>query len=125
MIKEVTDNSLDSPRLTKLQECLDYWIECFEHDIEESEGIDLFLVGYDNKYKHGIKCALTSKNEPIHDLFRAFNKGLGTLNDDLSKDMFNGLCSYLANVLATYPEIEKQFNENVQRMKRKIEYESR
>jgi len=118
MIKEVEDNSLDSPRLTKLQECLDNWLECFEHDIE-NEGIDLFLVAYDNKYKHAIKCALTSKNEPIHDLLRAFNKGLGGLKDNLSKDMFNGLCSYLANVLATYQEIEKQFNENVQRMKKK------
>lgn len=118
MIKEVIDNSLDSPRLTKLQECLDYWLECFEHDVE-GEGIDLFLVAYDNKYKHAMKCALTSKNEPIHDLFRAFNKGLGTLKDDLSKDMFNGLCTYLANVLAIYPEIEKQFNENVQRVKNK------
>lgn len=113
--KEIVDNSTNSPRLSKFKEYLDKWME--EYIKTDDPGINLIILGYDKKYKHNIKFSLTSKQNIIHDLFDAINKGLGNVNDDISRDIFNVMCEYIANVIVEYPEIEKQFVKNVMRIK--------
>lgn len=113
--KEIVDNSIDSPRLQKLGEYLDKWME--EYKKTEGKSIDLMMVGYDNQYKHNIRFTLTSKDNPQHDIFNAINKGLGKCKDDVSKDIFNGIFQYVSNLIIEHPEIKKMFNDNIKRMK--------
>lgn len=113
--KEIIDNSTNSPRLSKFKECLDKWME--DYIKTDDPGIDMIILGYDKKYKHNIKFSLTSKQNIMHDLFDAINKGLGNINDDISRDIFNAMCQYIANVIVEYPEIEKLFVKNVMRIK--------
>ena len=113
--KEIIDNSIDSPRLQKLGEYINKWMD--EYKNTEGESIDLMFVGYDNQYKHSIRFSLTYKDNPQHDIFNAINKGLGKCKDDVSKDIFNGILQYVSNLVVEYPEIENMFNENIKRMK--------
>ena len=119
MIKEVKDNSANSPRLTELQKCLDSWLDSYDHDIA-NERVNLILLAYDKKYDHVLKLALTGQNDPQSDICDTFSQSLGKLNDKLSVDIFNGTCQYLANIFANYPELEKSFNDNVKKMKENI-----
>ena len=49
--------------------------------------------------------------------FNAINKGLGSLKDNVAKDIFNGMCAYLANVFIEYPQLYELFNKNFEKMK--------
>lgn len=113
--KEIIDNSTNSPRLSKFKEYLDKWME--DYIKTDDPGIDMIILGYDRKYKHNIKFSLTTKQNIMRDLFNAINKGLGNVNDTVSRDIFNVMCQYIANVMVEYPEIEKLFVKNVMRMK--------
>lgn len=113
--REIIDNSTNSPRLQLLKEYVDKWME--EYQKTEGKRIDLILLGYDEEYKHNIKFSLTSRENPQHDIFNAINKGLGTLKDPISLDIFNGICQYVANLIVEYPNIEEIFNTNIKRMK--------
>ena len=113
--KEIIDNSTNSPRLSKFKEYLDKWME--DYIKTDDPGIDMIILGYDRKYKHNIKFSLTTKQNIMRDLFNAINKGLGNVNDSVSRDIFNVMCQYIANVMVEYPEIEKLFVKNVMRMK--------
>ena len=35
----------------------------------------------------------------------------------MSRDIFNGMCEYLCNLIVEYPKIEKLFMDNINRMK--------
>ena len=114
--KEIIDNSTNSPRLSALKEFVDTWLEK-NYENDDDPGINLVMLGYDEKYKHSIKFSLTGKNNPQHDIFNAFNKGIGSLKDNLGRDIFNGMCSYLANVFVEYPKLYELFEDNIKRMK--------
>ena len=121
--KEIIDNSIDSPRLKKLKIFLDQWMEEYQKDSgEDTKSIDMIMLGFDNEYKHSLKFSLTSKNDPVYDIFNAFNKGLGNLKDDVAKDIFNGMCEYLVAVFVTYPKLYEIFmniyNEKLKKYKK-------
>lgn len=113
--KEITDNSTNSPRLKLLGEYIEKWMG--EYKKTKGKSIDLVILGYDKEYKHNIKFSLTSKDNAQHDIFNAINKGLGTLKEQVSIDIFNGIFQYVSNLIVEYPEVEKMFNDNIKRMK--------
>ena len=113
--KEIIDNSTNSPRLKSLGEHIEQWMN--EYKKTEGKNIDLIILGYDKEYKHNIKFSLTGKENPQHDIFNAINKGLGKCNEDVSRDIFNGIFQYVSNLIVAYPEIEDMFNKNIKRMK--------
>lgn len=111
--KEIIDNSTNSPRFKKLKEFIDQWMEEYQKDTNDDiKSIDLIMLGIDNEYKHSLKFSLTSKDDPVYNIFNAFNGGLGSLKDDVAKDIFNGMCEYLIGVFVTYPKIYEQFMNN-------------
>lgn len=113
--KKIVDNSTNSPRLKGLGKHIETWMS--EYKETKGQSIDLFILGYDNEYKHSINFSLTSKENPQHDIFNAINKGLGKCKEDVSRDIFNGIFQYVSNLIVEYPEIEKMFNDNIKRMK--------
>lgn len=115
--KEIIDNSTNSPRLSALKEFFDTWLEKYQEENNDDPGINLIMIGYDEKYQHSIKFSLTSKENPQHDIFNAINKGIGSLKDNVGRDIFNGICSYLANVFVEYPKLYDLFEENIKQMK--------
>ena len=115
--KEIIDNSTNSPRLSALKDFFDTWLEKYSKDENNDPGINLIMVGYDEKYEHSIKFSLTSKEDIQHDIFNAFNKGIGNLKDNVGRDIFNGMCAYLANVFVEYPKLLDLFLDNIQRMR--------
>ena len=115
MKKEVIDHSTNSPRLKRLQELMDQWVnECKLDD----DNIDIGLISlvYDKKYKHTIQFGLTGTDEPIQDVANIFNHGLGELKESLQEDIFDGMCLYLASVCAHHPKMWEIFKENVKMM---------
>ena len=115
--KEIIDNSTNSPRLSALKDFFDTWLEKYSEDENNDPGINLIMVGYDEKYEHSIKFSLTGKENIQHDIFNAFNKGIGNLKDNVGRDIFNGMCAYLANVFVEYPKLLDLFLDNIQRMR--------
>ena len=116
--REIIDKSTNSPRLSDLRNFFETWLEKYQEDDNEDDlGINLIMIGYDKKYQHSIKFSLTSKENPEHDIFNAINKGIGSLKDNVGRDIFNGICSYLANVFVEYPKLYDLFEENIKQMK--------
>lgn len=116
--REIIDKSTNSPRLSDLRKFFETWLEKYQNENNEDDpGINLIMVGYDEKYEHAIKFSLTSKENIQHDIFNAINKGLGSLKDNVAKDIFNGMCAYLANVFIEYPKLYELFNKNFEKMK--------
>lgn len=113
--KEIIDNSTNSPRLKRLGEHIEQWMN--EYKKTKGKSIDLVILGYDKEYEHNIKFSLTSKENPQHDIFNAINKGIGTPKEQVAIDIFNGIFQYVSNLIVAYPEIEEMFNENIKRMK--------
>jgi len=113
--KEIIDNSTNSPRLSALKDLFDTWLKKYQED--EDVGINFIMLGYDEKYDHSIKFSLTSKENPQHDIFNVFNKGIGNLKDNVGRDIFNGMCTYLVNVFIEYPKLWDMFLDNIQKMK--------
>lgn len=116
--KEIIDNSTNSPRLTALREFVDTWLEKYQED--DDPGIYLIMLGYDEKYQHSIKFSLTSKENPQYDIFMAINKGIGSLKDNVGKDIFNGICEFLARVFVEHPKLYELFNKNIEKIKEDI-----
>ena len=116
--REIIDNSTNSPRFQALKECMDKWLELYQEE-DDDEGIDMILLGWDKKYKHGIQFSLTGKNDPIGDIFDAFNHGFGKLDDNLKKDIFNGITEYLAYLFVDYPGLYEKFQKNIEILKDK------
>lgn len=116
MKKEVIDNSTNSPRLKRLQELIDMWLN--ECKLEDNENLDigLIILGYDKKYKHTIQSGLTGTTDPVQDIADIINHSLSGLKEPLQEDIFNGMGLYLASVCARYPKIWKTFKENVKMM---------
>ena len=50
-------------------------------------------------------------------IFNAFNKGIGNLKDNVGRDIFNGMCAYLANVFVEYPKLWDLFLDNIQKIR--------
>ena len=120
--REIIDKSTNSPRLSDLRNFFETWLEKYQEDDNEDDfGINLIMIGYDEKYQHSIKFSLTSKENPEHDIFNAINKGIGSLKDNVGRDIFNGMCEYLGRVFATYPKLYDIFKENVEDIKRNYE----
>lgn len=119
MEKEIIDNSLESPRFKALKEVIDKWVD--EYGESEEHGIDLVMVGFDNKYKHGIKFSLGNKKDPVESIIQSFNHSLGHLKEQLELDIFNGMCEFLARVFVTYPKIYERFKDNVEHIKKDYE----
>lgn len=118
--REIIDNSTNSPRFKALKECMDKWLELYiSEDEGEDEGINMILLGWDKKYKHSIEFSLTGKNDPIGDIFESFNHGFGKLDDDLKRDIFNGMTEYLAYLFVDYPGLYEKFQKNVEILKDK------
>lgn len=116
--REIIDKSTNSPRLSDLRNFFETWLEKYQEDDNEDDlGINLIMIGYDEKYQHSIKFSLTSKENPEYDIFNAINKGIGSLKDNVGRDIFNGICSYLANVFVEYPKLYDLFEENIKQMK--------
>lgn len=116
--REIIDKSTNSPRLSDLRNFFETWLEKYQEDDNEDDlGINLIMIGYDKKYQHSIKFSLTSKENPEHDIFNAINKGIGSLKDNVGRDIFNGMCAYLANVFVEYPKLYDLFEENIKQMK--------
>ena len=116
--REIIDNSTNSPRFQALKECMDKWLELYQEE-DNDEGIDMILLGWDKKYKHAIQFYLTGKNDPIGDIFDAFNHGFGKLEDNLKKDIFNGMTEYLAYLFVDYPGLYEKFQKNIEILKDK------
>lgn len=116
--REIIDNSTNSPRFQALKECMDKWLELYQEE-DDDEGIDMILLGWDKKYKHSIQFSLTGKNDPIGDIFDAFNHGFGKLEDNLKKDIFNGMTEYLAYLFVDYPGLYEKFQKNIEILKDK------
>ena len=116
--REIIDNSTNSPRFQALKEYMDKWLELYQEE-DDDEGIDMILLGWDKKYKHAIQFSLTGKNDPIGDIFDAFNHGFGKLEDNLKKDIFNGMTEYLAYLFVDYPGLYEKFQKNIEILKDK------
>ena len=116
--REIIDNSTNSPRFQALKECMDKWLELYQEE-DNDEGIDMILLGWDKKYKHAIQFSLTGKNDPIGDIFDAFNHGFGKLEDNLKKDIFNGMTEYLTYLFADYSGLYEKFQKNIEILKDK------
>ena len=116
--REIIDNSTNSPRFQALKEYMDKWLELYQEE-DNDEGIDMILLGWDKKYKHAIQFSLTGGNDPIGDIFDAFNHGFGKLEDNLKKDIFNGMTEYLAYLFVDYPGLYEKFQKNIEILKDK------
>lgn len=121
--RDVIDNSTNSPRLTNLKNHIEKWLDEYVNDKDEEYGINLIMFGIDKKYKHNIQFSLTGKEDPIEDIIQIFNHGFGQLEDDLKKDLFNGMCEYLARVFVEYPKLYELFKNNVEDIKNKTKDE--
>ena len=118
--RDIVDKSTNSPRLTNFKNHIEKWLDEYVNDEDEEYGINLIMFGVDKKYKHNIQFSLTGKEDPIEDIIQIFNHGLGQLEDDLKKDLFNGMCEYLARVFVEYPKLYELFNKNVEKIKEDI-----
>jgi len=116
MKKEIIDNSTNSPRLKRLQELMDQWVN--ECKLEDNENLDmrLILLAYDKKYEHTIQLGLTGTNDPVQDMANIINHSLAKLQEPLQEDIFDGMCLYLASVCARNPKMWETFKENVKMM---------
>lgn len=119
------DNQNKSPRFTKLGESLIKWINSYPEDEFDNinEGIELLVLGVDNKHKARICFMLGDNKYPIDSAFNAINHGIGDFrNKDnyLEQDIFTGVADYIARVCANNSYIWKQFKEGVEKYIKEI-----
>lgn len=119
---DVDDNST-SPRLKDFKGHLIQWLEQYNDDDSTDEGINMVILGTDKKFKDRIIFSLTGKTDPVSDIFNAFNKGFGMLDDEISRDIYSGMCEYLIALFTENPELYKMFEENYKLSKE--DYENR
>lgn len=121
--RDIVDRSTNSPRLTNFKNHIEKWLDEYSNDGDDESGLHFIMLGLDNKYKHTIQFSLTGKKDPIEDIIQVFNHGFGQLEDDLKKDLFNGMCEYLARVFVEYPKLYELFKNNVEDIKNKTKDE--
>lgn len=121
--RDIVDKSTNSPRLTNFKNHIEKWLDEYSNDGDDESGLHFIMLGLDNKYKHTIQFSLTGKEDPIEDIIQVFNHGFGHLEDDLKKDLFNGMCEYLARVFVEYPKLYELFKNNVEDIKNKTKDE--
>ena len=114
----------NSPRLQELSNHLKQWLnEYSDEEFKDPEqGIDLIILGVDNKYKTGFKFLLGQESDTIGSALNAFNYGIGNFlipdKENLNVDIFNGVSEYFARLFAQYPNYWKQFQGFVEHYKK-------
>ena len=116
----------ESPRLNKLGDTIIDWVKSFpENELNNvDDGIELLILGVDNKYKGRLCFMLGNNNDPIDSAFNATNHGIGDfLNKEniLEGEVFTGVANYIARVCSNNPEIWNKFKTFVENDIKKIE----
>ena len=114
------DNQNKSPRFTKLGESIINWVNSYpENEFDNvDEGIELLVLGVDNKHKARLCFMLGDNINPIDSAFNAINYGIGNFknkDNHLEQDVFTGVADYIARVCANNPYIWTKFKEGVEK----------
>jgi hypothetical protein len=118
------DKGQVSPRFVELTDKLGEWLDQYP-DFKDDDGIDLIILGHDEKYNGRIVYTLTNEKTPVHSIFRAYNHGLGKISDDTERDIFNGICDWYCQVFAEHPELYKKFTDGVDYYRNKLKEEKK
>lgn len=105
-------------RLASLAEHIDFWLGQYtDEDFKtKDDGMDVIVLAHDNKSKHAMKFMLVNQEDPRESVVQAFNHGIGNFFDETNeegREIFQGMCEWLAKLFAQYPNLKKQFDENV------------
>ena len=106
-----------SPRFISLGEKLKEWLNQYpDEEFDEKQGIDLIVLGHDEKYNGRIAYTLLSEKNPINSIFNAYNHGLGQVfeNDHiLEQEIFYGILDWYAQLFAEHPKFFDQFQDAI------------
>lgn len=105
------DETVESPRFNELGKSIVDWIDSYSEDEfihPQEDGVELLVLGVDNKYKSRMCFMLGNNVNPIDSAFNAVNHGIGNfLNPEnhLETDIFTGITNYVARVCIENPGI--------------------
>ena len=113
-MKVEVEKTNNSPRLNALGDVIVKWVNSYPKDefINVNEGVELLILGVDNKYKGRLCFMLGNNEDPIDSAFNATNHGIGNfLNKDniLEGEVFTGVANYIARVCSNNPDIWNKF----------------
>lgn len=119
-------NENKSPRLTKLGDTIVDWVKSYPKDEfkDVNEGIELIVLGVDNKYKGRLCFMLGNNDDPIDSAFNATNHGIGDFKNKqniLESEIFSGITNYVAKICVNDPDIWDKFKTFVEKNIQEIE----